>query len=274
MSTRMFRSLGLFVASTVLLVAGCTSDEANTGTPSETGGTPAATPGEVQLITDDTLTVCVDAPKYPFAFQSGEQWLGSDIDILMHLAAELDLELVVVDAPFAGIWQRPNAGECDLAAAAITVTDARRAEAAFSESYLSASQSLLVRKDDEATYAQLSQLEGRQIGVKEGTTSQEYLRSNLPAGARLVTFEDTEAMFVALGARNIDAVFSDLPLNGYRSTLDTAVTVTEVIETGEIYGFAAASSNTGLIVEVNQILDEYRESDDYRSLLSRWFGVR
>lgn len=273
MSRRMYGNFGPLLASVTLLLAGCTSGESG-GTPSTTDATSVATPGTTQLIANDTLTVCVDAPKYPFAFQTGEQWLGSDIDILTHIADELDLELVVVDAPFAGIWARPNAGECDLAAAAITVTEARRAEAAFSESYLTASQSVLVRKDDEETYAQLSQLAGRAIGVKAGTTSQEYLREHLPTGARLVEFEDTETMFVALGARNVDAVFSDLPLNGYRSTLDTAVAVTEVIDTGEIYGFAAATTNTGLIADVNEVLEDYRESDEYRSLLSRWFGVR
>ncbi len=274
MSARMFRTFGVLLGSTVfvLLVAGCAGGGAEE--PATTDGTPTATPGKVQLISDDTLSVCVDAPKYPFAFQTGEQWLGSDIDIVTHIADELDLKLVIVDGPFDGIWQRPGAGECDLAAAAITVTDARRAEAAFSQSYLSASQSVLVRKDDEAAYGQLSQLGGRAIGVKEGTTSQEYLLAHLPTDARVVTFEDTEAMFVALGAREVDAVLSDLALNGYRSTLDTAVAVTEVIDTGEIYGIAAASTNTGLIAEVDEILEDYRESSDYRSLISRWFGVR
>ena len=50
--------------------------------------------------------------------------------------------------------------------------------------------------------------------------------------------------------------------------------MTEVIDTGEIYGFAAATTNTGLIAEVSEVLADYRESSDYSSLLSRWFGVR
>jgi len=260
----------------ILVTAGCTSDdaEAEPAAAGDGSAAPAASAGPAQFISDDTLSVCVDAPKYPFAFQSGEQWLGSDIDILNHIADELDVTLAIRDVPFDGIWRRPGAGECDLAAAAITVTDARRAEAAFTQSYLSASQSVLVRKEDEAAYALLEQLGGRQIGVKEGTTSQAYLEANLPSDATVVTFADTEEMFVALGSRNVDAVVSDLPLNGYRSTLDTAVALTEVIDTGEIYGFAAASTNTGLIAEIDEILADYRESNDYRSLLSRWFGVR
>ena len=53
-----------------------------------------------------------------------------------------------------------------------------------------------------------------------------------------------------------------------------SLTITEVISTGEQYGFAAASENGGLVNEVNDSLGNYLESDDYRSLLSRWFGVR
>ncbi len=273
MSVRTRIVFSALVAGATLLIAGCSSDSPEPDADGS-GETATAPSGPARFISDGTLSVCVDAPKYPFAFQSGEQWLGSDIEILEHIAEELDRELAVTDVPFDGIWRRPGTDECDLAAGAITVTDERRGEAAFTQSYLSASQSILVRKDDATTYALLEQLAGRPIGVKEGTTSEAYLEASLPTDATVVTFADTEAMFVALGAREVDAVLSDLPLNGYRSTLDTAVAVTEVIDTGEIYGFAAASTNAALIADIDEILAEYREGDDYRGLLSRWFGVR
>lgn len=262
----------LLIGGVALLATGCTSSEPDAADAAG-GAATSAPPGPAQLAAEGILTVCVDAPKYPFAFQSGGEWLGFDIEVVQHIAEELDLTLAVTDVPFDGIWRLPAAGDCDLAAAAITVTDART-EATFTQSYLDAAQSVLVRKDDEMIYAFLADLEGRPIGVKGATTSEAYLQANLPVSATVVTFEDTEAMFLALGAREVDAVVSDLPLNGYRSTLDSAVAITEVIETGEIYGFAAASTNAGLVADIDEILADYLESDEYRSLLARWFGVR
>ncbi len=271
--------LGIGVA---LLALGAGCDDGNDEGESEGGdGKPPASTattidaGPAQLVSDGELTICVDAPKYPFAFQSPNgDWLGSDIEIVRHIAEDLDLELEVKPVPFDGIWQRPASGECDLAAAAITITEARSTEALFSRSYLDASQSLAVRTVDEQTFQRLDQLGGDRIGVKVGTTSEEYLRANLPADATGVPFEDTESMFLALGASEVDGVLSDLTISGYRSTLDTDISVTEVIETGEHYGFAAASTNGGLINDVNDSLEDYLESEDYRSLLARWFGIR
>lgn len=228
-----------------------------------------------RLLAPDTLSVCVDAPKYPFAFESSTgQWLGSDIEIAQHIADRLDLTLQVKAVPFDGIWRQPSEGACDLAVAAITITDGRRAEAILSQSYLDASQSLLVRAVDAETYDQLSGLGGHSIAVKSGTTSEAYVEAHLPGGATLVPYEETEEMFVALGAGDVDGVVSDLPLNGYRSTLDSALSVTEVIDTGEQYGFAAAIDNPDLIADVNGVLEDYLDSDEYAELLARWFNIR
>lgn len=278
MRGRSFAWIGL-VAASLALVVGCTGGDGGGGSGEDSSpvaeATKIADAGPARLVSDGQLTVCVDAPKYPFAFQtpSGD-WLGSDIEIMQYLAEDLDLELQVTVAPFDGIWRRPAAGECDLAAAAITITDARSGEALFSRPYLDASQALAVRTTDEASFGQLVRLAGKRIGVKASTTSEEYLRAHLPTGATVVPFEDTETMFLALGASEVDAVLSDLPIGGYRSTLDSALSITEVISTGEQYGFAAASTNGGLINDVNDSLGDYLNRDDYRSLLARWFGVR
>src|SRR5690606_34199610 len=110
----------LTLAMAVTLLVGCT------GSDSETPSEGAESSGSRRLITDDTLTVCVDAPKYPFAFQDQNgNWLGSDIEVVQAIANDLDLTLALVTAPFDGIWRAPGAGTCDLAAAAISITEER-----------------------------------------------------------------------------------------------------------------------------------------------------
>lgn len=259
-------TLAAIVTFAVFLAVGCTAapDDEEPGE-----DIPAA-----RFLAAGSLTACVDAPKYPFAYQdSAGNWQGSDVDVLKAVAEELDRSLEVVARPFDGIWRDPTAGVCDLAAAAITITDARATEALFSTSYLDASQSLLVRAQDEATFATLASLANHRIGVKAGTTSEAYATEHLPAGATLVPMAETEDLFLALGAHDVDAVLGDLPLNGYRSTLDSTVTLTERFETGERYGIAAALDNPGLIAAVDDALEDYRESNEYARMLARWFGL-
>jgi ABC-type amino acid transport substrate-binding protein len=129
-----------------------------------------------------------------------------------------------------------------------------------------------VRKADAATYATLAALADRPVGVKTGTTSEDYVTSKLPAGTTIVSLPETEALFVALGSSNVDGVIADFPINGYRSTLDTAVTVTERFSTGEQYGLAVAPDNLGLVDDINDALEDYLSSDDYTDLQFRWFG--
>ena len=260
--------LALLVAVGATLLA-CSGSEGEPGG----GEATSSNSGPRRLIADDTLTVCVDAPKYPFAFQDASQnWLGSDIEIIEAVADELDLTVAVVTAPFDGIWAAPATGTCDVAAAAITITPERSSEAAFSVPYMEVEQSLLVRKADVATYATLAALADRPVGVKAGTTSEDHIASNLPAGATIVSLPETEALFVALGSSDVDGVIADFPINGYRSTLDTAVTVTERFSTGEQYGFAVAPDNLGLVDDINDALEDYLSSEDFTDLQFRWFG--
>lgn len=264
--------LATIMLAGIALLGGCSGSD-DDGGGDGTATAERADSGPRRLITEDTLTVCVDAPKYPFAFQdSNQNWLGSDIEIVEAIADHLDLTVAVVPVPFAGIWAAPAAGTCDVAAAAITITDERSGEAAFSAPYMDAEQSLLVRKADATTYATLAALANRRIGVKSGTTSEEYLASNLPVGATIVALPETEELFVALGSSDVDGVVADFPLNGYRSTLDTAVTVTERFPTSEQYGFAVAPDNLGLVDDIDEALEDYLSGEDFASLQTRWFG--
>lgn len=106
---------------------------------------------EFSLVTSGTLTICTDAPYEPFEFEDEDgEWTGFDMDLMREIANRLGLEMAVSVQPFEGIWLAPAAGNCDIVASAMTITEERSENALFSDGYFEADQSLLIRAEDAA----------------------------------------------------------------------------------------------------------------------------
>lgn len=83
----------------------------------------------------------------PFEYLDDKnQVVGVDVDIMAAVAKKLDKELVVENMDFDGLIPALNGGKIDAIAAGMTVTDERKVNVDFSETYFDASQVVLVRK--------------------------------------------------------------------------------------------------------------------------------
>ena len=233
-------------------------------------------PDDLSLVTDGTLTVCTDSPYEPFEFEdpsSPSGYAGFDIDLLQAVADRLELTLSVTNTGFEPIQSgvAMNANQCDIAAAAMTITEERAANINFTDSYYSADQSLLVPVDSGLTT--LADLAGMTIGVQSDTTGQEYAEENAPADATIVDFASPADLFIALDAGTIDAILQDRPVNENRADKDDSVQVVETYETGENYGFGSAKEGKEtLVTAVNRILAEMRDDGTYDEIFDRYFG--
>lgn len=239
------------------------------------GGTAGGGGGaELDLVTDGTLTVCSDVPYAPFedfdpSTESG--YTGFDIEIVEAIAEGLDLELAVKDSSFDGLQSglSLNAGECDLAASAMTITEDRQANLAFSDGYYDSKQSLLVPADSEIQG--IDDLEGARVGVQQGTTGEAYAEENA-AGAELIAFPSDAEMYQAILAGQVDALLQDLPVNLVH-TEDGDFTIVEEYATDETYGLAMRKDNTALVEAVNAELQELRDDGTYDELYAKYFTV-
>ena len=172
MSSRpLHRTLALIPAlGLALALTACGSDDSGTDS-----GTDSGSEGESSLstVSSGTLTVCSDVPYPPFedfdeSSESG--FKGFDIDIVQAIADGLELELAVKDSSFDALQsgQALNAGQCDMAASAMTITEERKAALDFSEGYYDSQQSLLVPEGSDI--ASIDDLHGVKVGVQQGTT--------------------------------------------------------------------------------------------------------
>lgn len=254
-------------------LAACGDDDG--GSSSDTtaaGGSTDTQELTFDVVNSGELTVCSDAPYPPFEFEDEDgNWTGFDIDIMRAFADTYGLGLNVSVQPFDGIWLKPAAGDCDIVASAMTITDDRAENALFSDPYYNAAQSLMVRSDDAEIYTDLASLDGKTIAVQAGTTGATYAEENA-SGATIQEFDDPAAMFLALDANQVDAILQDLPVNVERVKEMGTTTVTAVFETDENYGFAAALDNTDLIDALNEVLAEMQADGRYDALFSKYFS--
>lgn len=251
------RNIAVVVAILAIVAAACSSDSADTS--------------EFGLVTADTLTVCTDSPYPPMEFEQDGEFTGFDIELMRAIADDLGLGLAVVNSGFDPITSglAMEAGDCDIAAASITITDEREENIDFSEGYFSGDQSLLTTKDSGITV--IADTSGMTLGVQTGTTGEEYANENA-SGATIVAFENPGDLILALTAGEVDAVLQDIVTNGDAALNNEDFVIVETYATNELYGFAVKEEGSdALLAAVNTSLATVRDNGTYDEIFDEFF---
>lgn len=246
-----------------LLAAACGGD----------GGSGSGTATDVRTVKSGTLTVCSDIPYAPFEFEEGGRQVGIDIELVQAIAGELRLQPVIKDTDFDGIFAALAAGQCDMIASSVSITEERRQNNDFTQGYYEIRQSLLVRKADADRYRTLEDLRGRTIGVQSGTTGETYAQDKAGgAGFSIRSFTGVDEMFTALQASQIDGIVQDLPINAYNAQKTGQTAVTRLDSPPEQYGFVIRKGNTALRDAADGALAKVRSDGRYQEILKRYLG--
>jgi len=252
---------------TVLAVGGCGEDD---NEPAAGGGGP-----DVDLINDGALTTCTHLPYEPFQFEQGGKIVGFDVDLVDLVAKELGVKQEIVDTPFEGIQSGEdlNARKCDIAAAAMTITDERAAKIDFSDPYFDANQALLVEKG--SGIKSFEDLDGQTLGVQSGTTGKMYAEENAPEGVELKDYEDLALELSSVKSGQIPAAINDIPVLLDYVKKNPELEVAAQFETGEQYGFGMKKeTSTELRKVVNDVLAKAKKDGTYDQLYEKWFGAK
>jgi polar amino acid transport system substrate-binding protein len=221
------------------------------------------------------LTVCTDAPYEPFEFQAEDgSWTGFDMDIMTKIATANGLTLNVSVQGFDGILLKLAAKECDVVASSVTITEERAQSVDFSNGYFDSFQSLLVRNADKDTLNSLASLKGKTIAVQTGTTGEAFAKANA-TGAKIQSYDDASAMFLALESKEVDGVLQDFPINASRAVKQGTSTVSVKFTEGqkaEQYGFAVEKGNASLLTVLNDTLATMKTDGSYDEIFAKYFG--
>jgi polar amino acid transport system substrate-binding protein len=238
------------------------------------GSAPSAS--DADLVKAGTLTVCSEVPYPPFEDfdkSAASGFKGFDIDNVRAVAEGMKIKLAVKDSSFDALQsgQALNAGQCDLAASAMTITPERQKNIDFSTPYYDSKQSLLVPKG--STIKKIADLAGKTVGVQQATTGKSYTEKHAPKTTKIVSFPGDGEMYPALAAGQVDALLQDLPVN-LEHTKKGKFVIVEQYDTDESYGLAIKKGNTALLKDVNAQLAKLKSSGEYQKLYDKYFAAK
>ena len=101
----------------------------------------------VKTVSAGKLIMATNAEFPPYEYHEGNEIKGIDVEICRAVAEKLGLELQIEDVAFDAIIPEVASGKADLAAAGMTVTEDRKQNMDFSDTYATSIQLILVQEN-------------------------------------------------------------------------------------------------------------------------------
>lgn len=241
----------------VLLVAACSVSLVACG---------GKTEEEKKAEEDKTLVMATNAEFPPYEYYEGEEVIGIDVDIAKAVAEELGMELKIEDMAFDSVIPAVSSGKADIALAGLTVTDERKENLNFTDTYAKATQVIIVKED--SAIAGPDDLEGKKIGVQLGTTGDLYASDIKDAEVEQYNkgFEAVQATMQG----KIDAVIIDSePAKEFVAEAEGLKILDEAF-TEEEYAIGIAKDNDELLEKVNKALKSLKESGKLDEIVAEY----
>ena len=246
------------VGTMVLTMAGCGSKTAET-TGSEASSDAAG----------GTLVMATNAEFPPYEYYEGENVVGIDADIAAAVADKLGMELKIEDMAFDSIIPAVTSGKADFGAAGMTVTEDRKKNVDFTDTYATATQVIIVKEGSDI--AGPDDLTGKKIGVQLGTTGDIY--ADDIEDAEVERYNKGFEAVQALTQDKIDAVVIDgEPAKEFVAEADGLKILDEAF-TEEEYAIAVAKDNDDLLKKMNEALASLKESGKIDEIVAKYISA-
>ena len=262
---------GLSVAALALTACGGSSSSVASSVASSASSEAASTSaaaGELTTVMAGKLTMATNAtfPPYEMTTDSGDIE-GIDVDTAKAIAEKLSLELQIDDMDFDAALLSVQQGKADIAMAGITVTDERKAVMAFSDSYATGIQSIIVPEGSDI--ASPDDLAGKKIGTQRGTTGYIYCTDDFGEDS-VVAYDNGLTAVQALNNGQVDAVVIDnAPAKEYVAA-NPGLKVLETSYAEEDYAIGMNKDNTALVEAVNAALEELKADGTLQSIVDKY----
>ena len=265
---------GLSVAALALTACGGSSSSVASSVASSASSEAASTSaaaGELTTVMAGKLTMATNAtfPPYEMTTDSGDIE-GIDVDTAKAIAEKLGLELQIDDMDFDAALLSVQQGKADIAMAGITVTDERKAVMAFSDSYATGIQSIIVPEGSDI--ASPDDLAGKKIGTQRGTTGYIYCTDDFGEDS-VVAYDNGLTAVQALNNGQVDAVVIDnAPAKEYVAA-NPGLKVLETSYAEEDYAIGMNKDNTALVEAVNAALEELKADGTLQSIVDKYISA-
>jgi ABC-type amino acid transport substrate-binding protein len=213
-------------------------------------------------------------PPYESTDGNGN-YSGIDVEIATKIAEKLGLKLVVDDMDFSSVITSVQGGKEDIAMAGLTVTDERKKNVDFTDSYATGVQSIIVKEDSDIKSADdLSKASA--IGCQEGTTGYIYCSASEDDGGygdKAIGYANGAQAVQALMQGKVDAVVIDNnPAKEYVKA-NEGLKILDTPYVQEDYAIGVNKKNPGLRDAVNKALNELISDGTVQQILDKYINT-
>ena len=248
----------------VLLVAACVFSLAACGSKDDSKDSK-----ESKKDSKDTLVMATNAEFPPYEFHEGDDVVGIDADIARAIGEEMGMEVKIEDMAFDSIIPAVTSGKADFGAAGMTVTEDRKKNVDFTDTYATATQVIIVKEGSDI--AGPDDLTGKKIGVQLGTTGDIY--ADDIEDAKVERYNKGFEAVQALTQDKIDAVVIDgEPAKEFVAEADGLKILDEAF-TEEENAIAVAKDNDDLLKKMNEALASLKESGKIDEIVAKYISA-
>lgn len=220
---------------------------------------------------DGKLVMATNATFPPYEFYDADkQIVGIDAEVAGLIAEKLGMELEISDMEFDSIIAAVKQGKADIGMAGITITEDRKKNVAFTDTYTTATQMIIVQEG--SAIASPADLKDVKVGVQTGTTGDLYVSDLSEDGVEVMQFSKGIDAVIALTQGKVDAVVIDgEPAKVFVEENDGLVLLDEAF-TEEEYAIAVSLDNEELLEQINTALAELEESGELQAVIDKYIG--
>ena len=213
-----------------------------------------------------TITVATSPDFPPYEYPYEDTYAGVDMDIIRAVLDDMGYKPKFVNVNFDSVVISVSSGKYKIGASGITIDPIRAEKVLFSDPYVT-SQQVILSKD---TYTAASQLEGKKIGVQNGTTGALYADDNYPSSSVIhyTTYSDAVSALTK-ASPDIDVIILDKGPAEAFAKKNTSLNVS-VVDLGlqfEEYGFIFSLDDKEFCEKFNASLKKLKDDGTIQKII-------
>ena len=217
----------------------------------------------------DTLVMATNAEFPPYEFNDGGKIVGIDVELAEAIGDYLGMKVEIEDMAFDSIIPAVQSGKADFGAAGMTVTEERKTQVDFTDSYYTGKQVIIVTENSDITGP--DDLKGKKIGVQQGTTGDIYATEDY-GDENIERFNKGYEAVLSLSQNKIDAVIiDDQPAQKFIEEVEgLKILETEYVQEDYAMAFKKDSS---LVKKFNEAIKALKEDGTFDKIISKYIGA-
>lgn len=200
--------------------------------------------------------------------------VGFDMDLLNAIGEDQGFKVEYQSFEFDAIVPAIQAGNADIIAAAMNVTEKRAEQVDFSDKYFDSGKVILVKKDNDTIKDVNDFTADMKVAAQIGTTEGEYVQKLADEGkiGEAVVLNKTTDCILQLQNGDVNAIIMDAPVAKFYSNKygDEIKQLDATIDPAPM-AFAVQKGNDELLEKINAGLKNLKENGTYDELVKKWF---